>query len=145
MDKEVPKIGWIVEHYFLWADEDEAGRTEGRKPRPCIIIAVEEEAPGRQRITVLPISTSPPPPGTPSLPIPDVLKAALGLDPARPSWVVVKDANVFTWPGYDLVPRPDGRFKRGMVTAGFFRQLCKLVLDVRSSDAPRLVERDDCQ
>ena len=36
-----PQVGQIVDHYFLWADEEAAGQVEGRKPRPCVIIAVE--------------------------------------------------------------------------------------------------------
>jgi len=67
----------------------------------------------------------------------------MDLDPARPSWVVVEDANVFTWPGYDLVPQPQGGFRRGMVTAGFFSQLREMILKVHGNGGPKLVDRDD--
>jgi hypothetical protein len=37
-----PQVGQIVDQHFLWIDEQTAGRTEGRKARPCLIIAVEQ-------------------------------------------------------------------------------------------------------
>jgi hypothetical protein len=37
------------------------------------------------------------------------------------AWIVVDEANVFTWPGFDLVPQPDGSFLRGVITRGFVR------------------------
>ena len=142
MDKDVPKVGWIVEHYFLWADEKTGGQIEGRKPRPCIIIAVENQAQGQPRVTVLPITSSPPAPGVEAVAIPNPLKQSICLEADRPSWIVVDDANVFTWPGYDLVRQPHGSFMRGMVTAGFFTQLREVILSVHGTGKPKLIERD---
>ena len=38
---DAPRIGQIIDHHFLWVDEQAAGKIEGRKARPCLIVAVE--------------------------------------------------------------------------------------------------------
>jgi len=141
---ETPKVGQIVLHQFLWADEQASGRTEGAKARPCIVIAVELPAGGHgHRVTVLPVTSQPPRVGATVIKIPDTLKTRIGLDPARPGWMVIDAANVFTWPGFDLVPSSDGGFIRGMITSGFFQQIVTAVLAVHSRDKLRRTDRDD--
>jgi len=141
---ETPKVGQTVLHHFLWANEQELGRTEGAKARPCIVIAVESPADGHgRRVTVLPITSQPPHSGATAIEIPDALKTRIGLDPARPGWVVIDDANVFTWPGFDLVPSPDDGFIRGMITSGLFQQIVTAVLAVHSRGGRRRTDRDD--
>jgi hypothetical protein len=143
-DDDAPRVGQIVEHHFLWADEHTAGQLEGRKPRPCLIIAVEPRRSGGPRVTVLPITSQAPRQGTTAVAIPGHLKVRLGLDHARPAWIVIDDANVFTWPGFDLVPQPGGSFVRAVVTRGLFRQVRSAVLAVHARGRPRRVERDEC-
>jgi mRNA-degrading endonuclease toxin of MazEF toxin-antitoxin module len=137
-----PQVGQIVDHHFLWADEHGAGRVEGRKARPCIIIAVEQPKRGAPRVTVLPITSQAPRPGTSAVTIPNDVKARIGLTRARPAWVVIDDANIFVWPGYDLLPQPGGGFIRGVVTRGFFRLLRDAVLAAHARGRPRRIERD---
>jgi PemK-like, MazF-like toxin of type II toxin-antitoxin system len=84
-----PQVGQIVDHYFLWADEHAGGQVEGRKARPCVIIAVEARKEAAPRVTVLPITSQPPRSETSAIAIPDDVKARVGLDPARPAWLVI--------------------------------------------------------
>ena len=142
-DADAPRVGQIVDHHFLWVDEHSAGQIEGRKPRPCLIIAVEPRRRGGPRVTLLPITSQRPRPGTIAIAIPDNVKARAGLDRARPAWIVVDDANVFTWPGFDLVPQPGGTFIRAVVTRGFFQQVRRTVLALHARGRPRRVERDE--
>jgi len=100
-----PQVGQVVDHLFLWADEQATGQVEGRKSRPCLIIAVERRKDTAPRVTVLPITSQRPRAGTNAVPIPDDVKARIGLDRIRPAWVVIDDANMFTWPGFDLIPQ----------------------------------------
>jgi hypothetical protein len=137
-----PQVGQIVDHHFLWADEHGAGQIEGRKARPCIIIAVEQQRHGASRVTVLPITSQPPRAGTASVAVPDDVKVRIGLTRARPAWVVIDDANVFAWPGYDLVPQPRGGFVRGVVTRGFFQLVRDAVLAAHARGRPRRIQRD---
>src|SRR5438552_13010798 len=105
-----PQVGQIVDHYFLWFDEQSAGRVEGRKSRPCLIIAIERRKKAAPRVTVLPITSQAPRSGTIALAVPEDVKNRIGFSRTRPAWVVIDDANVFAWPGYDLVPQPRGGF-----------------------------------
>ena len=76
---ETPKVGQIVLHWFLWADEQASGRTEGAKARPCIVIAVKSPAVDLGlRVTVLPITSQPPRSGATAITVPGALKTRIG-------------------------------------------------------------------
>ena len=141
---EAPKVGQIVRHHFLWSDEKAGGRTERAKARPCIIIAVESRSgDDPPRVTVLPVTSQAPRPDAAAIAVPDALKARIDLDPGRPAWVVIDQANVFTWPGFDLVPPSNGRFVRGMITSGFFQQIAAAVIATHTSGRLQRTDRDD--
>jgi hypothetical protein len=142
--RSTPAVGDVVDYFFLWADEQAAGQVEGRKSRPCIIVAVRDQLGDAQpRVMVLPITGSAPRAGTTAVAVPNHVKSRMGLDVVRPAWVVIDDANLFTWPGFDLVPQPEGGFVRGVVTAGLFEQVRKAFLDVRARGRTRRIERDN--
>jgi hypothetical protein len=65
------------------------------------------------------------------------------LDRTRAAWVVIDDANMFTWPGFDLIPQPGGGFVRGVVTRGFFIRIRDAVLAMHAAGRPRIVRRDE--
>jgi len=138
-----PQVGQIVDHYFLWSDEEATGRVEGRKARPCLIIAVEQRKRAAPRVTVLPLTSQPPRTGTNAVQIPNAVKVRMGLDRARLAWIVIDDANVFAWPGYDLVPQHGGGFARGVVTRGFFQLIRDAVLAAHARGRLRRIDRDD--
>lgn len=141
---EAPQVGQIVDHHFLWVAQHAAGETEGRKVRPCLIIAVERAGENAQpRVTVLPITSQAPRQGEAGIAIPNDIKARIGLDRRRPAWVAIDEANSFTWPGFDLVPQRDGGFVRGVVTRGFFTSVRDAVIASRLRGRTRIVERDD--
>ena len=141
MAADEPRVGQIVEHYFLWGGENSAGQSEAAKSRPCLIVAVEPSATGSQ-VTVLPITTRPPGSGITAMQIPANISQRIGLDPARSSWLILDEANVFSWPGFDLVPQRGGAFARGTVTAGFFRQVVDAVLALRRRNRTQTISRD---
>jgi hypothetical protein len=58
-------------------------------------------------VTVLPISHTPPSNTLLAVEIPNAVKRRLRLDDER-SWVVLAEANRFTWPGPDLRPLRPG-------------------------------------
>jgi hypothetical protein len=112
---KTPFPGMIVRYSFLWSRKAEAGETEGRKDRPCVVItAIRCAADGRLRVRVLPI-THRPTEDSRSIPIPPKVKRHLGLD-ADASWIVLEEANEFFWPGVDL--RPVSRSTPGVWTFG---------------------------
>jgi PemK-like, MazF-like toxin of type II toxin-antitoxin system len=141
MAGEAPKVGQIVDHHFLWLEERNAGQIEGRKARPCLIIAVEPREHGEPRVTVLPITSQPPRPSANVVAIPDEVKSRIGLSHGRSAWIVIDEANTFTWPGFDLVPQPHGGFVRGMITRGLFERV-RTALLARAQGRRRAVDRD---
>jgi hypothetical protein len=105
----------VVRYAFLWSSEAKAGKSEGRKDRPCVIVtAIRRAADGRFRVRVLPMTLSPTEEAR-SIAIPPRVKRRLGLDDDA-SWIILDEANEFFWPGIDL--RPVSRSTPGVWTFG---------------------------
>ena len=74
-----PEPGLVINYAYLWRDEYLAGREEGRKDRPSVIIlAVRREADGASVVTVLPITHSAPQDPKTAVEIPPRVQEALG-------------------------------------------------------------------
>lgn len=119
-----PEPGLVIAYSYLWHREHEAGREEGRKERPSVVVlAVEREADEATVVTVLPITHTPPANPTLAVEMPPPVKRHLGLDTER-SWIVVSEGNEFLWPGYDLrkVPNAD-RYDYGFLPPRLFNQV----------------------
>lgn len=96
-----PQPGLVVRYSYLWKREAETGREEGTKDRPCaVVVAIEGEG-GLTRALVLPVTHIPPQLPDEGIELPQPTKVRLGLDSER-SWIIVSEANDFTWPGPDL-------------------------------------------
>lgn len=101
MSWPVPQPGLVVRYAYLWHREAVAGREEGVKDRPCAIVVATPDEDGETRVTVVPVTHSPPGADTEAIELPQTVKARLGLDGER-SWVVLDEVNRFRWPGPDL-------------------------------------------
>lgn len=113
MSIPTPKPGLVIRYSFLWSSERERGSVEGAKDRRCaIVVAVPHGDDEQIRTVVAPITHSPPEEEDPrtSLEIPAAVCRSLGLDGVR-HWVRFDELNRFTWPGYDVRPRPDGSYQ----------------------------------
>lgn len=120
-----PEPGLVIQFDYLWRHEHEAGREEGSKSRPCLIIAVTETEGGRAEVVVAPITHVAPARPTASVEIPPRVKHHLGLDDER-SWVITTDLNVFLWPGVDIRPIPNapaGTYDYGFLPPRLFEQI----------------------
>lgn len=124
-----PAPGLVIGYAYLWRDEALAGREEGRKDRPCVIILSVETKDSQTVVTVAPITHSPPDRPEHVVEIPPATKARLGLDGAR-SWIVAADLNRFVWPGVDLRPTKHGEaeYAYGLLPAALYRDLRDKVL-----------------
>ena len=101
----------VIRYAYLWRSEHERGIEKGVKDRPCaVLLAVTNDA-GDQQVIVLPITHTPPSGPTVALEIPASTKRRLKLDDER-SWIVLTEANRFTWPGPDLRPMKAGEFAK---------------------------------
>lgn len=103
-----PTPGLLIRYSYLWSHEFASGLADGRKYRPAAIILSIAHEDGRHRVTVLPVTHTPPSDPTLAVEIPAQTKRRLGLDDAR-SWIVLTEANRFLWPGPDVRPTGPGR------------------------------------
>lgn len=114
----------MISYAYLWRREQEAGRVEGVKNRPCAIVLVTEQAEAGKSVIVVPITHSPPADLDAAIEIPAATKKRMGLDSER-SWVVISEVNRFRWPGPDLAPVPgtSDRFDYGFLPPGLHQQI----------------------
>jgi hypothetical protein len=134
----------VISYAYLWAREYEQGAEDGRKDRPSAIVAARQVIEGREVVTVVPITHSPPANPADAIEIPAALKAHLGLDDAR-SWVAVTETNDFLWPGPDLRPLPGqpGQFVYGRLPARFLTHICDKILEAHLRRKLARVPRSD--
>jgi hypothetical protein len=102
-----PVPGLVIRYSYLWRHAHLRGKEEGMKDRPCAILLTAIDADGEQKVIVLPVTHTPPSDPALAVEIPLATKRRLGLDD-RHSWIIVSEANRFTWPGPDLRPAISG-------------------------------------
>lgn len=127
-----PVPGLVISYSYLWAREHGKGAEEGSKARPCAIVAARQIIEGREVVSVVAITHTPPVDPADAVEIPAVLKVHLGLDGA-PSWIVVTETNDFLWPGPDLRPvsrSKPAKFDYGMLPPRFFAHVRDRLLQV---------------
>jgi hypothetical protein len=138
-----PEPGLVISYAYLWHHEHEAGREEGRKDRPSVIVlAVERPANDTTVVVVLPITHTPPADPASAVEIPTTVKRHLELDDAR-SWIVVAEGNEFDWPGYDIrkIDRSD-RYDYGFLPSRFFRQVIEAFIGWHRARKVKLTSRE---
>ena len=138
----VPVPGLVIRYSYLWASEHARGQEEGVKDRPCAGVLATANESGDQVVTVLPISHTPPSNPLLAVEIPAVVKRRLKLDDER-SWVVLAEANRFTWPGPDLRPLRPGDAQStayGPLPYGLFEEVrVKFIAVLRNQAVSRVV------
>lgn len=133
-----PQPGLVIHYDYLWRDEAQAGRIEGRKSRPCVIVVAVHRDTDAIDVVVAPITHRPPTPPSAGIEIPPKVNGHLGLDDAT-SWIITTDLNVFRWPGMDLRPIPGGtsdRFTYGFVPPRLFERLRQAIMAHANSNRP---------
>lgn len=94
-------------------------------------------------VVVLPVTHSPPLKDAVAVEIPTATKRRLGLDDER-SWIVVTEANKFSWPGPDLRPVVSGSLTTvayGELPADLFRKVRDAFVREYQQRRARLVQR----
>ncbi len=145
MSLPAPIPGLVLYYSYLWAREHERGAEEGLKARPAVIVAARRVVEGREVITVVPITHTPPREPADAIEIPPSLKTHLGLD-EQPSWVIVTETNDFLWPGVDLRPVPGikpTRFSLGILPPRFFAHVRDKILQAHLQRKLARVPRAD--
>jgi hypothetical protein len=139
-----PTPGLVIRYAYLWHAEHLRGQEEGVKDRPCAVVLVIDDDQGRQMVSVLPVTHSPPRVEDDAVEIPAPVKRRLGLDAER-SWIVLTEFNTFAWPGPDLRPLVSGQpgtIVFGELPATFFRHVRDRFLEA-AADRAALVPRTE--
>ena len=145
MEFPTPEVGLVISYSYLGSDEAEAGHVEGRKNRPCaIVLAVQQAEDKAPVVTVVPITHSQHRNPEAAIEIPPTIRRHLGLDD-QPSWIVLDDFNVFTWPGYDLRPvaGQKDRYHYGLLPPRFFESIIRKFSELRRQGQAARTSRDD--
>jgi hypothetical protein len=121
----IPRPTDVLAYSYLWYREAQAGREEGVKDRPVVVVVAIEKLPHGTQLLVVPITTRPPRAENVAIEMPARVQRHLGLGDS-PCWIVADEYNVFTWPGPDIRPilRGDEISPRyGAIPAKLFEQL----------------------
>jgi hypothetical protein len=138
-----PQLGLVISYAYLWHHEHRAGREEGVKDRPCVIVLAIGQPTGEGTLVrVAPVTHSPPGDAA-NVELPPKVKQHLGLDDNR-SWVMLDEVNEFVWPGYDLRPiaGSSDRFAYGLLPPRLFDALMVKVGEVWAAGQGRAIPRD---
>jgi hypothetical protein len=136
-----PDIGLVIRHAYLWWNEARAGREEGLKDRPCVIVHTVENGYGEAEVYIAPITHTPPEAPERAMEISKATKARLRLD-AQTSWIITTEVNRFIWPGPDIRAAPGGRSAYGLLPAAMARDLVQQIKDNARDRALLVVSRD---
>ena len=139
-----PVPGLVICYSYLWHYEHSDGRLDGRKDRPCAIVAaIRKDGVGDSRVLVLPVTHRVPDNADLAVEIPAKVKQRLRLDEAR-SWVVLSEWNDFVWPGYDLRRLPganDASVAYGMLPPSLFATIRDRFVALAKQGRARPVQR----
>jgi hypothetical protein len=139
-----PKLGLVLSYSYLWHHEHRAGRDEGVKNRPCVVVLAVLHPDGINTIIrVAPVTHSPPENPATAFELPAAVKRHLCLDAER-SWVILDEVNEFGWPGFDLrpVPRAPDSFAYGFLPPRLFDELIRRLARVWSQGQGKATQRD---
>jgi hypothetical protein len=140
-----PEPGLVIRYSYLWQSEADAGLEEGDKNRPCAIVLVILRDGNAPFVRVLPITHSRPRDPESAVEIPLLTKKRLGLDDDQ-SWIMLDEANDFTWPGPDLRPKVNGdpaSVAFGYLPPGFLKALREKLARRQMQLQARIVRRTE--
>jgi hypothetical protein len=117
-----PRPGDILNYVYLFSTDAAAGRDEGVKERPVIVLAADASG-----IVVAPITTKGEIPDSDTDAIPEVVATAMGLPRPQESYVVLNEANEFDWRGHDVIDLKSGGFLYGRTPPGYFAKIIRAI------------------
>ncbi len=144
MSLPTPEPGLVISYAYLWRHEHSKGQEEGRKFRPSVIVlTVQSPKGGALRVSVAPITHTPPATDGEAIELPPRVKQALGLDDDR-SWIMLDEVNQFAWPGYDLRPVPGSkdRFAYGFIPPKLYDSVIARILALAAARRVAQIPRD---
>ena len=107
------------------------GRRKAARSAPA---SVQCPKGGGPRVTVAPITYTPPTNDGEAVKLPPRVKHALGRDDDR-SWIVLDEVNQFAWPGQDIRPVPGSkdRFAYGFIPPRLFDTVIRRIIELAAA------------
>lgn len=139
-----PQPGLVISYAYLWHHEHRAGREEGVKGRPrVVVLAASSAADGTMTVRVAPVTHSPPDDLATAIELPQAVKRHLGLDDDR-TWIVIDEVNEFMWPGFDLRPvsRSRDTLSYGFLPPRLFNTVITKLIEVWTEGQGKATSRD---
>lgn len=136
--------GLVFQYEYVWKRQALSGQTVGEKERPaCVVLAVGGGM-GDRRVLIVPITAQPPAGGVPAVEIPPAVKRHLGLDMDYPSWIILSEANIDTWPSPDMRPIPGrpGSFEYGVLPLKLINGIRETILSALAAKQLSVVNRE---
>src|SRR6185295_14326705 len=87
-----PRPTDVLDYSYLWHREVAAGREEGVKVRPVVVVVAIEKRPHGTQLLVVPVTTRPPRQGDVTVEMPSRVRQHLGLGEER-CWIVTQEYN----------------------------------------------------
>lgn len=141
MKKPAPSPGLVVRYDYLWRDEQQRGRDEGAKHRPCaVILAYKADEGGRQSVVLCPITHSPSQSANDAIEIPAKVLRHLGLEVDR-SWIVTREVNTVDWNDPGIAPVSKGQWAYGFLPAKLAKSLSEKLIEHSRAQRLGVVER----
>ena len=121
----IPQPTDVLSYVYLWARDADAGRDEGSKERPVVVVLATQPVGTRARVTVAPVTTKTPLPSDAAIEMPAPVRRQLG-------WAMIgagssrRRRTAFLWPGPDLRPlrrEGDGSPYYGKVPGDLLRRV----------------------
>jgi uncharacterized protein YifN (PemK superfamily) len=141
--KPEPVEGLVICYDYLWKDEHQKGKIEGKKNRPCaIVIVVPPTEAEKRRVVVVPVTHSPPRSSQDAIEIPHKIKQHLGLDDER-SWIVTTEVNRVAWDDPGIVPAKRTSWEYGAMPQGFVKQLQSRIVERAQNRKLGMVKREE--
>lgn len=137
-----PEIGLVIRHAYLWWNEARAGREEGLKDRPCVIVHARQNEYNETEVYISPVTHTPPEKPEHAMEIPKATKVRLHLD-EQPSWIITTEINRFIWPGPDIRSVPGSGSSYGPLPAAMTRDLVQQIKDNARDHKLLVTGRDD--
>lgn len=136
----------MVRYDFLWKEELDAGREDG-KDRPCAIVLTSAEKPdGSKDVLLCAITHSPPARNETAVKVPPAVAKHLGLDHEQ-SWIKTDQVNRLTWEKgripYGISQARKGEWSFGMIPQGLGKQVFDQVRDKARSRSLQTLDRNE--
>jgi uncharacterized protein YifN (PemK superfamily) len=141
--KPNPEVGQIIKYDYLWRDEQQRGKIEGSKERPCaVIVAIQSQNDGSYTVLLAPITHSSKQANNASILIPRQAKKITGLDEDQ-SWLLTTEVNAVSWLDPGILPAKKGQWLYGYLPRGIAKKAVEDILKFRGEKKLKIIDRRD--